>query len=260
MAERAAAPQRPRTAARTAGPARDSVGLLGCPFDAEPSVRAHPASPPTRLAPPETERCRALLDALLRHAWPDQAAAWSRGLIAEFGSLPAALAVGTSDRARRMAPEAARFLADIQSALLHCLRLPIAERPVISTRQQLLDYLRADMGNLRTERFRVLFLTAQNELMADDLVWEGTVHEAPVYPREVVKRALEIGATGLLLVHNHPSGNHEPSQGDIDATRRVAEAALLMGICVHDHIVISRAGWASFRSLGLLDVLPQAAE
>jgi DNA repair protein RadC len=146
----------------------------------------------------------------------------------------------------------------VQAALLHCLRLPMAHRPIISTSQQLLDYLRADMANSITERFRALFLTSQNELLADDLVWEGTVGEAPSYPREVVKRALETGATGIILVHNHPSGNHQPSKGDVDATRRIAEAALIMGICVHDHIVVSRSGWSSFRRLGLLDLLPPA--
>jgi len=142
--------------------------------------------------------------------------------------------------------------------LLHCLRLPLADRPVVSTSGQLLDYLKADMTNLITERFRVLFLTSQNELMADDLVWEGTVGEAPAYPREIVKRSLEVGATGVILVHNHPSGNHQPSKGDVDATRRIAEACSIMGICLHDHIVISRAGWSSFRRLGLLDPLPAA--
>lgn len=136
---------------------------------------------------------------------------------------------------------------------MHVLRLPLAERPVVSTSQQLLDYLKADMTNLINERFRVLFLTAQNELLADDLVWEGTVGEAPAYPREVVKRALEVGAVGIILVHNHPSGSHQPSKGDVDATRRIAAASSAMGICVHDHIVISRAGWASFRMMGLLD-------
>ena len=191
-------------------------------------------------------------------AWPAQAAAWAEALIAEFGSLPAALAVGTSDRARIVGTAPARFLAKVQAGLLHCLRLPLADRPVISTSKQLLDYLRADMANLITERFRVLFLTSQNELIADDLVWEGTVGEAPAYPREVVKRALEVGATGIILVHNHPSGSHQPSQGDIDATRQIAEAASMLGICLHDHIVISRAGWASFRMLGHLEALDAA--
>ena len=177
-------------------------------------------------------------------------------MIAEFGSLPAVLSVGVNDRARSIGPEPARFLADIQTALLHCLRLKLADRPVISTSRQLLDYLQADMANLINERFRVIFLTSQNEVMADDLVWEGTVGEAPAYPREIVKRALEIGATGIILVHNHPSGDHHPSKGDVDATRRIAEAALILGICLHDHIIISRAGWTSFRRLGLLDTLP----
>jgi DNA repair protein RadC len=163
-----------------------------------------------------------------------------------------------TDRSRSVGAEAARFLATIQSVLLHCLRLKLAERPVITTSQQLLDYLQMDMTNLMNERFRVLFLTSQNELIADDLVWEGTVGEAPAYPREIVKRALEVGATGIILVHNHPSGNHDPSQGDVDATRRIAEAALILGICLHDHIVISRAGWTSFRKLGLLDTMPAA--
>jgi DNA repair protein RadC len=214
----------------------------------------HPLAPTAA----HRERCRSLLDALLRPAWPADAAAWSDALIAEFGSLPAALAAGTTDRARTVGAEAARFLAGIQTTLLHCLRLPLAERPVISTSKQLLDYLQADMANLITERFRVLFLTSQNELMADDLIWEGTVGEAPAYPREVVKRALEVGATGIILVHNHPSGNHQPSKGDVDATRRIAEACSIMGICLHDHIIISRAGWSSFRRLGLLDQLPPA--
>jgi DNA repair protein RadC len=114
------------------------------------------------------------------------------------------------------------------------------------------------MANLVNERFRVLFLTAQSELIADDLIWDGTVGEAPAYPREVVKRALEVGAVGLILVHNHPSGTHQPSEGDVEATRRIAVAASSMGICVHDHIVISRSGWASLRTMGLLDVPGQA--
>jgi DNA repair protein RadC len=165
-------------------------------------------------APADTALCRELLAALLRRAWPHEAAAWAETLIAEFGSLPAVLAAGARAPARRIGAEPARFLADVRMALLHCLRLPLAERPIISTSRQLLDYLQADMTNLINERFRVLFLTSQNELLADDLVWEGTVGEAPAYPREIVKRALEVGATGLILVHNHPSGNHEPSRGD----------------------------------------------
>jgi DNA repair protein RadC len=246
-----------RSAGDNAANAHDSVGLCGRPFDVE-ALDSAEDRPRGRVAgaAPRNERCRAILDALLRPAWPAEAAAWSDALIAEFGSLPAALAVGNSDRARIVGPAPARFLGRVQAGMLHCLRLPMAERPVVSTSRQLLDYLKADMANLMTERFRVLFLTSQNELIADDLVWEGTVGEAPAYPREVVKRALEVGATGIILVHNHPSGSHEPSQGDIDATRRIAGVASSMGICLHDHIVVSRAGSSSFRKLGHLDAPP----
>ena len=260
MAERTPRPRRGRTLGDAAAAPRDKVGLCSRPYDLDLSDPADDRRGDRRApAARETERCRSLLDALLRPAWPGEAAAWSEALIAEFGSLPAALAVGTNDRARVIGAAPARFLAKVQAGLLHCLRLPMAHRPVISTSGQLLDYLKADMANLISERFRVLFLTSQNELIADDLVWEGTVGEAPAYPREIVKRALEVGATGIILVHNHPSGSHQPSQGDIDATRRIAEAASMMGICMHDHIVISRAGWSSFRMLGHLDALRTAA-
>jgi DNA repair protein RadC len=246
-----------RQSCEASKPARDSVGLQSRPFDAEPDGPAAAAAAAAAPAPADTERCRTLLAALLRRAWPDEAAAWADTLIAEFGSLPAALAIGTSDRARSIGGEAARFLGDIQAALLHCLRLPVAERPVISTSKQLIDYLQADMANLITERFRVLFLTSQNELLADDLIWEGTVGEAPAYPREIVKRALEVGATGIILVHNHPSGDPQPSGGDVDATRRIANAAFHLGICLHDHLIIARSGWTSFRRLGLLETVPK---
>ena len=249
-------PRRGRALGDAAAPARDAMGLCSRPFDlglAGPAGGDRDGGPAPSAR--ERERCRSLLDALLRPGWPDEAARWSEALIAEFGSLPAALAVGTGDRARIVGAAPARFLAKVQSGLLHCLRLPMAGRPVVSTSKQLLDYLTADMANLINERFRVLFLTSQNELIADDLIFEGTVGEAPAYPREIVKRALEVGATGIILVHNHPSGSHQPSQGDIDATRRIADAASMMGICMHDHIVVSRAGWSSFRMLGYLDTL-----
>lgn len=256
MAERAPRGRKGRAVGETAAPASDTMHLCSRPFDLGPSALDGDIRRADRpRVTGETDRCRSLLDALLRPGWPDKAAAWAEALVAEFGSLPAALAVGINDRARIVGPEPARFLAKVQAGLLHCLRLPMAGRPIISTSKQLLDYLRADMANLITERFRVLFLTSQNELIADDLIWEGTVGEAPAYPREVVKRALEVGATGIILVHNHPSGSHQPSQGDIDATRRIAEAASMMGICMHDHIVVSRAGWSSFRMLGHLETL-----
>lgn len=256
MAERMPGPRRGAALCDGSAVTADAMGLGRQPIDfALPDVAAYPECRAQISIGDGTERCRTLLDALLRPAWPRTAAQWSEILIAEFGSLPAVLSAGTSDRARLIGPAPARFLGKIQAGLLHCLRLPLAARPVISTSKQLIDYLKTDMANLITERFRVLFLTSQNELIADDLVWEGTVGEAPAYPREIVKRALEVGAAGIILVHNHPSGSHQPSQGDIEATRRVAVAASMMGICLHDHIIISRRGWTSFRMMGHMDTL-----
>ena len=162
------------------------------------------------------------------------------------------LAASTNDRTRIVPREAAAWLATVHTAVLHCLRVPLQGRPVISTSRSLLDYLGADMKHLRHERFRVLFLTTKNELIAEDLVWDGTVGEAPAYPREIIKRALEVGATGLIIVHNHPSGSHAPSPQDIEATRRINAAASHMGICLHDHLVLSRSGWCSLRAMNLL--------
>ncbi len=108
------------------------------------------------------------------------------------------------------------------------------------------------MARATNEQFRVLFLDRKNVLIADERQQEGTVDHTPVYPREVVKRALEIGATAVILVHNHPSGDPTPSTADIEMTREVADAAKSLGITLHDHIVIGRNGTESFKSLGLL--------
>ena len=108
------------------------------------------------------------------------------------------------------------------------------------------------LGHEAVEQFRVLFLDRKNRLIADETQQSGTVDHAPVYPREVVKRALELGATALILVHNHPSGDPTPSQADIAMTREIKQAAEKLGIVVHDHLVIAAGGHASFRSLGLI--------
>ena len=132
------------------------------------------------------------------------------------------------------------------------LRDDLAGRPVISSWTQLLDYCRASLAEEPTERFRVLFLDRKNKLISDELQQRGTVDHAPVYPREVVKRALELGAPALILVHNHPSGDPTPSRADIEITREVRDAARVLGITVHDHVVVGRAGTASMKALGLI--------
>jgi DNA repair protein RadC len=144
--------------------------------------------------------------------------------------------------ALKIVPEAARRLA-LEEA---------SERPVIASWDKLLAYCRIAMGRQKVEQFRLLFLDKKNRLIADELQQSGTVDHTPVYPREVIKRALELGASALILVHNHPSGDTTPSQADIEMTREVQEAAAKLGISVHDHIVISKSGHNSFKSLGLL--------
>ncbi|MEO8559951.1 MAG: DNA repair protein RadC [Rhodospirillales bacterium] len=131
-------------------------------------------------------------------------------------------------------------------------REEVADRPVIGSWQKLLDYCRTTMAHNKTEQFRLLFLDRKNGLIADEVQQEGTVDHTPVYPREVVKRALQLGASSLIMVHNHPSGDATPSQADIEMTQEVKAAADALGIALHDHVVIGRKGHTSFKSAGLL--------
>lgn len=128
----------------------------------------------------------------------------------------------------------------------------IIERPLLSKWQAIVDYCRAAMGHEPKEQFRLLFLDRKNHLLAEEIHQQGTIDHTPVYPREVVQRALEVGAGAVVLVHNHPSGDVTPSKADIDMTRSIMDACRPLGIAVHDHIIISRANVASFRALGLL--------
>ena len=116
----------------------------------------------------------------------------------------------------------------------------------------LLAYVRVSLAHQPREQFRALFLDRRNHLLRDELTAEGTVDHAPVYPREVVRRALELSASALILVHNHPSGDPTPSRADIEMTRKIVDAARLFSIQVHDHLVVGREGTASFKSLGLI--------
>jgi DNA repair protein RadC len=131
-------------------------------------------------------------------------------------------------------------------------RARASRRPVISTWTALLDYVKVAMAGASREQFRVLFLDKKNQLIADEVMNHGTVDHAPVYPREVVRRALEVSASAVILAHNHPSGDPTPSAADIDMTRQVIEAARILRIVVHDHIVVGRDGVASFKALGLM--------
>lgn len=128
----------------------------------------------------------------------------------------------------------------------------IMNKPVLSSWQALINYCRTAMAHRKTEQIRILYLDRKNVLIADELQGEGTVDHTPVYPREVVKRALELHASALILVHNHPSGNTAPSQGDIAMTKEIEDACSKLNITIHDHLIIGKKGHSSFRSLGLL--------
>ena len=129
---------------------------------------------------------------------------------------------------------------------------PVARRTVITSWSQLLAYVKLALAHEAREQFRVLFLDKKNQLIADEVQNHGTVDHAPVYPREVMRRALELSASAIILVHNHPSGDPTPSSADVDMTRQVVEAGRALRIAVHDHLVVGRDGVASFKALGLM--------
>lgn len=140
----------------------------------------------------------------------------------------------------------------VEAAAHRLAQARVLGRDVLSSWEALMTYCKTAMAHRETEEFRVLFLDRKNVLIADEAQAKGTIDHVPVYPREVVKRALELGASALILVHNHPSGDPEPSGADITMTHRIADAADALGIKLHDHIVIGKARDESFRSMGLL--------
>ncbi len=140
----------------------------------------------------------------------------------------------------------------VRAAALRLMRGEIIKRPALSSWNLVLEYCRAAMGFEAREQFRILFLDKRNQLITDEVQQEGTVDHTPVYVREVVKRALELSATALVLVHNHPSGDPTPSRADIDMTKQIIEAARPLGITIHDHIIVAREGHVSLRGLRLI--------
>lgn len=140
----------------------------------------------------------------------------------------------------------------IQAAGLRLLKQDVIGKPVLNSWQRLLDYLHASMAHEKKEHFRLLFLNKKNELIADEIQQSGTVDHTPAYPREIMKRALEVGATAIILVHNHPSGDSKPSREDITMTEKICAAASPFGIVVHDHLIIASGGITSFKTLGLM--------
>jgi len=178
----------------------------------------------------------------------------AKALIARFGTF--AEAMNAPEELLREVPgigEAAiTELKLVRAAALRLVRGEVLERPVLSSWAQVLDYCRASMGFASKEQFRILFLDKRNQIIADEVQQTGTVDHTPVYVREVVKRALELSATAIVLVHNHPSGDPTPSRADIAMTKQIVAAAKPLGVLVHDHIIVGKQGHASFRGLGLI--------
>ena len=139
----------------------------------------------------------------------------------------------------------------VRAAALRLMQGNIMQRPVLTSWTAVVDYCRAAMGFEAQEQFRILFLDKKNRLIADEVQQRGTVDHTPVYVREVVKRALELSASAIILVHNHPSGDPTPSRADIDMTKQIVDAAKPLGVAIHDHIIVGRQGHASFKGLKL---------
>lgn len=178
----------------------------------------------------------------------------AKALLHEFGSL-AQLASADPESLRRvsgMGDTAVAALKIVQATSLRMLKGEFREKPLLSSWDALLDWLRADMGPIDIERVRILYLNSRNMLIRDEVASEGSIDQSAIYVREVVKRGLELGAAAIIVVHNHPSGNPEPSRQDIAITRELAAAAGKLGIVLHDHIIIGGGDHRSLRGLGLL--------
>jgi len=178
----------------------------------------------------------------------------AKALLARFGSLAGVLNAdpGALQQVKGVGETSAAALKSVALAARRMARSEVREKPVLSSWQALLDYLSIDMAHLTVERVRVLYLDTRNRLIDDHHVGDGSIDEAAIHPREVIRRAMDVGASALILVHNHPSGSPEPSRADIQITQRIAEAGRLLGVTVHDHVIIGREGHVSLRSKGLI--------
>jgi DNA repair protein RadC len=178
----------------------------------------------------------------------------AKHLIATFGSFSEVISAPT-ERLKTidgLGDAAITELKIVQAAATRLLRGRVKDRAVLSSWSDVLDYCRGAMAFADKEEFRILFLDKRNHLIADERHQTGTVDHTPVYPREVVKRALELSATAIILVHNHPSGDPSPSRADVEMTRAIVEVAKPLGIAVHDHIIVGKQGHASLRERKLI--------
>ena len=178
----------------------------------------------------------------------------AKQLLAHFGGFAAVMNADLSALIQAgLTENTATALKVIEAAARRLAKTELMDRPVINSWELLVDYCRVNLAHLPRERLHVLFLDRKNALIAGETQGVGTVDHAPIYPREVARRALELNASAVVLVHNHPSGDPTPSASDIEATRKVAEALKAIGVTLHDHLIVGRTGHASLRSAGLME-------
>ncbi len=207
------------------------------------------------LAAPDSLQDYEVLEMLLALAIPRRdTKPLAKDLIRRFGSLADVLSASPDAlmRVEGVKETSAAAIKVAREAAVRLARSHVLNRSVLSSWDALLDYCQASMAYAKTEEFRLLFLDRKNVLIADEVQQKGTVDHTPVYPREVVKRALELSASALIMVHNHPSGDPKPSRADIEMTRQVRDAARAVGIVLHDHVVIGRSGHTSMKAQGLI--------
>jgi DNA repair protein RadC len=196
-----------------------------------------------------------LLEVLLWAANPRQdTKPIAKELIDKFGSLGAVMSapLDALREVKGVKDTGAAQIAVVREAALRLLRAEAQEQPVLSSWQKLVEYCQARLQFEAIENFHILFLDRKNKLIRDERQQHGTVDHTPLYPREVVKRALELGASAIILVHNHPSGDPTPSKADVEVTKEVAKAAALLGVTLYDHLIIGRGKHTSLRSLGVI--------
>ena len=178
----------------------------------------------------------------------------AKRLLAEFGSIAEVLSATPARllKVPGLGAKAASDLKVVQAVAIAMAGAPVVKRPVLSSWSEVIEYCRAAMAYEEREQFRILFLDKRNKLIRDEVQQTGTVDHTPVYPREVVRRALELSSTALILVHNHPSGDPTPSRADIDMTKTIIDVAKPLGFVVHDHLIIARDGHVSLKGLKLI--------
>ena len=176
----------------------------------------------------------------------------AKDLLLKFGSFAEVISAPAERLKQEGLGEAAVIeLKVVQAAAQRLARGEVKKRTAMSSGTAVIDYVRTAQAFAEKEQFRILFLDKKNRVIADEVQQQGTVDHTPVYPREVVKRALELSATALILVHNHPSGDPTPSQADVEMTRQVAQVARTLGIQVHDHVIVGKDGHVSMKELKL---------